>query len=173
MNRYCADAYVRNVKYGPLTYPMSMDTEQPSSSSTTSNPNECDTLLGAQLAPRVRNVRYVAVYLVDTALDTAGTALARRWGSGAYGAGGVHSLVSRGAANTGWLALDDAMFYRAQRLAHAGFHDGPLDLSAHAGARLTRAGTVMAWVAKAPHRSAGAAAAEAAGGGEGGAAGAL
>lgn len=94
----------------------------------------CATLSGGRLSPRVRNVRYVSIYLVDTALSTAGSALAAKWGGNAYGAHGVYSLVARNSAS-GWLAVDDVNFYKAQRLPHADFHDGPLDLSAHAGAR--------------------------------------
>jgi hypothetical protein len=51
------------------------------------------------------------------------------------------------------MAFDDFIFYKAKRLPNAAFHDGPIDLTAHEGARITRAGTVMAWLSKAPERS--------------------
>lgn len=46
--------------------------------------------------------------------------------------------------------MDNVLFYKAQRLPHADFHDGPLDLSTHSNARMRHSGTVMAWLSKAP-----------------------
>ena len=40
----------------------------------------CESLANAQLAHRVKNIRYVAISLVDTSLNVTGSKLEDRWG---------------------------------------------------------------------------------------------